>query len=245
MPVLGNALWVVVPAAGIGKRFGSEQPKQYASLAGSTVIGQTLSRLARINGAAAIVAAVRADDDTWPSIDARYSGPVPLLRAPGGAERCHSVLNALDAVSADADDDDWALVHDAVRPCVRLQDIDKLLEQVRRDPVGGLTAVPVRDTMKRSDRDGRVGETVQREGLWHALTPQVFRYGLLRDVLRERIGAGQLVTDEAQAMEQAGHRPLLVPGRADNLKITQADDLALAEHILAAQADRQPVSSPE
>lgn len=237
-PPADNARWVILPAAGIGKRFGAEQPKQYARLAGTTVIGHTLSRLARISAVRAIVVAVRPDDPFWPGVASAYEGPVPLVRTDGGAERCHSVLNALDAVAAEATDTDWAIVHDAVRPCVRREDIEKLLGQIADDPVGGLTAVPVRDTMKRSDEQGRVDATVPRDGLWHALTPQVFRFGLLRSVLRERIGAGQLVTDEAQAMEQAGHRPALVPGGADNLKITQADDLLLAEHILAAQASR-------
>jgi 2-C-methyl-D-erythritol 4-phosphate cytidylyltransferase len=156
----------------------------------------------------------------------------PPLIATGGQERRDSVLNSLDALTEHASIDDWVLVHDAVRPCLRDEDIDRLMNALWSDAVGGLLAVPVRDTMKRAGGDGRISETVSRESLWHAQTPQMFRLGALRDAIRQSVDAGRNVTDEAQAMELTGARPGLVQGHEDNIKITQPEDLKLAEMFL-------------
>jgi 2-C-methyl-D-erythritol 4-phosphate cytidylyltransferase len=155
--------------------------------------------------------------------------------AAGGAERCDSVQNCLAALLADAEAEDWVLVHDAARPCVRRSDIDRLIAAARQHAVGAILALPARDTMKRADAAGCSIETVERAGLWHAQTPQMFRIGPLRAALADAIGRGRRVTDEAQAMELLGLRPLLVPGPMDNIKITRAEDLELAARILAAQ----------
>jgi 2-C-methyl-D-erythritol 4-phosphate cytidylyltransferase len=147
------------------------------------------------------------------------------------------VLNALHGLARDADALDWVLVHDAARPCLRLDDLERMLAELALDPVGGLLAVPVRDTMKRSDgaMPPRVSDTADRAQLWHAYTPQMFRLGALISALGEAIGSGELVTDEAAAMERMGQRPRLVEGHADNIKITRAEDLPLARFFLERQ----------
>jgi len=229
------AYWVVLPAAGVGRRMGSAIPKQYLELTpGRTVIEHTLDLFLdhpRITG---VAVALGAEDGYWSGT--AYAEHPRVLRAAGGAERCHSVLNALDALAAGhARADDWVLVHDAARPCLRRSDLDHLIDTLRDDPVGGLLAIPVRDTMKRADGSGRVQATVDRASLWHAYTPQMFRLGLLREALRLTLEAGVLVTDDASAMEYLGRAPLLVEGHADNLKITRAEDLPLARFYLEQQ----------
>ncbi|MDZ7663163.1 2-C-methyl-D-erythritol 4-phosphate cytidylyltransferase [Thiohalophilus sp.] len=225
--------WCVIPAAGIGKRMGSEIPKQYLELNGRAIILHTLDRLLAhpsVNGA---IVALSRHDGWWEHLDTRYAKPV--TRIEGGIERCHSVLNALHELALHADDADWVLVHDAARPCLAPSDLEHLMTTLAEDEVGGLLAVPVRDTMKRAEASGRVVDTVEREGLWHALTPQMFRLGLLRSALENAIEAEQLVTDEASAMEYAGYQPLLVEGSTANIKITRPEDLALAEFYLQQQ----------
>ncbi len=222
--------WAVVPAAGVGRRMGSDIPKQYLPLNGRRVIEHTLQRLLDHPRIERILVALSPEDAWWPGTDhARHAG---LITLDGGAERCHSVLHALDRLSGMAADDDWVLVHDAARPCLRSGDIDALMEGVADHPAGGLLGMPVRDTMKRADRSGQVAETVCREGLWHAFTPQMFRLGLLRDALSRALEQGVQVTDEASAMELAGHSPRLIAGRPDNIKITRPEDLALAAFYL-------------
>jgi len=226
--------WAVIPAAGVGSRMQADRPKQYLPLLGETVIETTLQRLlshARISGG---VVAISSDDGWWPALSVDVDKP--LWVADGGTERCHSVRNALRCLSAQAEDDDWVLVHDAARPCLRTEDVDELIRCCETHPVGGLLAVPVKDTLKRADAAQTVLETVDRNRLWQAQTPQMFRLGALRDALQQALDANALVTDEASAMERAGHAPLLVEGHADNLKITHPEDLALAalylQHLL-------------
>ncbi len=225
--------WGVIPAAGKGTRMGAERPKQYLELAGRTVLEYTLERLAADPRIAGIVVALGPDDADWRRL-AMPAG-VEVRTVPGGAERCHSVLNALELLAGHAAADDWVLVHDAARPCLRPADLSRLLDILAGDPVGGLLALPVRDTMKRAGAGDHVDTTVDRSGLWHALTPQMFRLRALREALAGAIAAGVLVTDEAAAMEWAGHRPRLVAGAGDNLKITRPEDLPLAEYYLARQ----------
>ncbi|MFP5507268.1 MAG: 2-C-methyl-D-erythritol 4-phosphate cytidylyltransferase, partial [Gammaproteobacteria bacterium] len=177
--------------------------------------------------------AVAGGDPYWPTL--RCELPCPLIVAPGGAERADSVLNALQVLRERAADDDWVLVHDAARPCVRADDLRRLIDALRDDPVGGLLAVPVRDTMKQATDDGRCAATVDRSRLWHALTPQMFRLGALRAALIAAHTDGIAVTDDASALEHAGQRPRLVEGHADNIKITRPEDLALAEFFLRQQ----------
>ena len=226
-------LWCVVPAAGRGLRVGGDLPKQYLPLSGRTVMQCTLDRLCLLP-AEAVIVPVAADDDRARRLDYRDAS---LLRfVTGGAERADSVLAGLEAIAHQASADDWVLVHDVARPCVRIEDIELLLATIATHPVGGLLGNRVRDTMKRG-RGDEVAETVPRDNLWHALTPQVFRFGLLRRALLEARGKGLAVTDEAQAVELLGEKPLLVEGARDNLKITWPEDLQMAEAFLKLQAE--------
>ena len=227
------AYWVIVPAAGTGARMGSAVPKQYLPLRGSTVLGQTLRRLAALPGLAGIVVALHPEDAYWPSVELPAGVNVTLCE--GGAQRSQSVLNALLALQGRAAEDDWVLVHDAVRPCVRIVDIVRLLEAISAHACGGLLAVPVSSTLKRSNAQGDVQETVTRDNVWQAATPQAFRLARLRSALTAAELSGVQLTDEASALELAGLAPRLVRGTADNIKITYPEDLILAELILDAQ----------
>ena len=231
--------WAVMPAAGVGRRMGGTIPKQYLDLDGRTVIDHTIECLLLHPTVDGLYVAI-SDEDRWWS-ETEYAGHPDVVVVPGGVERCYSVFNALESLSTRADGHDWVLVHDAARPCVRRTDIDHLLAMVGAHEVGGLLGMPVRDTMKRCDAADRVVETVDRLHLWHAFTPQMFRLELLHDALKRALQAGILVTDEASAVEWAGHRPIMVEGHADNIKITRPDDLSLAEHYLKRQAEVDPL----
>jgi 2-C-methyl-D-erythritol 4-phosphate cytidylyltransferase len=226
--------WALIPAAGMGRRMGSDIPKQYLPLGGKTVLEHTLDALARHPAIDGLVLVLGADDSCAATFPDQVRGK-PLLLAMGGAERSDSVMSGLERLAGQADDQDWVLVHDAARPCLRREDLDRLIETLRDHPVGGLLGVPVRDTMKRGDARQVVCETVDRDGLWHALTPQMFRLGPLREALCAARDQGLPVTDDASAMELAGQVPLLVEGHGDNLKITRPEDLALAEFYLHQQ----------
>jgi 2-C-methyl-D-erythritol 4-phosphate cytidylyltransferase len=223
--------WAVVPAAGSGTRMGRERPKQYLPLGDKVVLEHTLDALLACPQVDGIVVAVAADDPYWPNIGRRYSTR-NVQGVTGGAERCHSVLHALDHLAGQAAARDQVLVHDAARPCVRADDIGRLIDAVGSDGNGGLLALPVADTVKQADASARVAATVDRNRLWRALTPQLFRIDLLRAALGAALDDGLLVTDDAAAMEHAGYRPLLVAGASDNIKITVPADLALAEFFL-------------
>ncbi|WP_444677032.1 2-C-methyl-D-erythritol 4-phosphate cytidylyltransferase [Halomonas sp. E19] len=229
---MSEALWLVVPAAGQGRRMGAHCPKQYLPLAGRTVMAQTLARLHLAFPAARLCLCLDPHDAYF---DPAWVPFASWQRVAGGAERADSVRHALAALAGQAGEDDLVLVHDVARPCVTVGDLERLHAALRGDAVGGLLAAPVADTMKRGDGQGRVARTEPREGLWHALTPQGFRYGLLRRALAAAQRGGVAVTDEASAVEALGEAPRLVPGRRDNLKITHPEDLALAAQILAAQ----------
>jgi 2-C-methyl-D-erythritol 4-phosphate cytidylyltransferase len=232
-------IWVVVPAAGSGRRFGAERPKQYADVDGLPLLHWTLTRLAQVQRVRGLMVVLSPDDAHWPGWP--VIGDKPLLTAVGGAERADSVLAGLHALPAEAAADSLVLVHDAARPCVRVVDVDRLIDRVG-DGEGGLLAAPVRDTIKREApatpgaRTAEVAETVARSGLWRALTPQIFRRRALSDALAVARARGMTPTDEAQAMEWAGVKPILVEGAEDNIKVTTAHDLALARFLLREQA---------
>ena len=223
--------YAVVPAAGAGSRMGADIPKQYLTLAGQTVLEHSLDVLLACERIATVVLVLSADDERWPEIMHRYKDS-RVETVTGGAERCHSVLNGLEHLAGTAGVDDWVLVHDAARPCVRQQDIEMLMTRLEDHAVGGLLGVPVADTMKQVDSDSMILKTVERDGLWRALTPQMFRLGPLRDALQQAIASGVMVTDDASAMEMAGYRARMVEGQADNIKITRPADLQLAEFYL-------------
>jgi 2-C-methyl-D-erythritol 4-phosphate cytidylyltransferase len=223
--------WAVVPAAGSGRRMGGDIPKQYLPLQGSTVLERTLNTLFACEFIEGVVLVLSPEDGYWPEIAPQFSGK-NLICVVGGDERCHSVLNAVHHLRGFAAAHDWVLVHDAARPCVRASDITELIETLADDVCGGLLGVPVADTMKRVGEDGRIEGTIDRQALWHAQTPQMFRLGLLQSAMEQAIAQDRLVTDEASAMEMAGYRPCMVRGHADNIKITVPSDLTLAEFYL-------------
>ena len=232
-----HAIWAVVPAAGIGKRMQSSIPKQYLPLNGRPVIEHTLQTLLKSKYIKGLVLALQSDDEYWQQVDIGDSGK-PVLIAAGGSERANSVLNALTLLmqSADYSAEDWVMVHDAVRPCLRLSDIEKLALEVNSDS-GALLALPVRDTMKRQHAsDASVQSTVPREQLWHALTPQYFPAERLQNALQQALENSRSITDESSAMELAGYSPQLVVGNEDNIKITRPDDLRLASLYLQSQS---------
>ena len=209
------------------------RPKQYLPLLGRAILQHTLERLGHYPRLRGLVVGIAADDAYWPTLATEI--PNLLTTYVGGAERAQTVLNGLRALETYAAPDDWVLVHDAARPCVRHADIDVLLAAVAGHADGGLLALPLSDTVKRADHNGCVEDTVARAGLWRALTPQVFRLAALSDALESAMRAGVEITDEASAMEYSGARPRLVHGHADNIKITEPEDLALAELFLREQ----------
>lgn len=222
--------WVVVPAAGRGSRFGSEVPKQYLELFGRTVLHHTLDRLARHPGVSGLVVALSADDARWPGW--RELRGKPVLRCEGGRERADSVLAGLRALPERVRERDWVLVHDAARPCLRQDDLSRLLDHGCAHGVGAILAAPVRDTLKRATAGGEIKHSEPRENLWRALTPQLFRRATLTRALESALAAGAAITDEAMAIERIGLKPLLVEGAEDNIKITTPADLPMAEFLL-------------
>jgi len=212
---------------------GGPVPKQYLLLQGRTILDRTIARLLKVPQISRIQVVVSEDDGWWG--ESLFSDHPRVVRVAGGAERCHSVLNALHALTTSAVADDWVLIHDAARPCVRPSDIERLIATLADHPVGGLLAVPLHDTIKQATQQHTVQATLPRESLWRAFTPQMFRLGQLTQALEQALGSGQLVTDEASAMELAGRQPLLVEGAADNIKITRPEDLALAAFYLQRQ----------
>ncbi len=225
-----DCYWALIPAAGVGARMQADRPKQYLPLLGKTVIEHTLERFVQHPAIRGIVVALGAADAYWAGLD--FNPDKAFYTAEGGAERSDSVLNALKVLQEHARPTDWVLVHDAARPCLHARDIDTLITACRADAVGGILATPVRDTMKRADEAQRIRRTEEREGLWHALTPQMFRLQDLTRALESALAEGVNITDEASAMEYVGQRPRLVEGRGDNIKITRAQDLDLAEFFL-------------
>ena len=223
--------FAIVPAAGSGARFGSPTPKQYELLAGRPLIHYSLAVLCACPLIERVWVVLAPDDTGWRSFDWTPLGPKLESVFSGGATRSASVANGLRAAATAVCDEDWLLVHDAARPCLSLPMLAHLCAELADDPVGGLLAVPLADTLKRADDEQRVARTEARDGLWQAQTPQMFRYGLLRRALAEH-PAG---TDEASAIEALGLRPRLVRGDASNLKVTYAADLRLAEMILRAR----------
>lgn len=224
--------FALIPAAGSGSRMGNELPKQYLPLAGKPMIFHALRRLcgsSRLRGVFVILAP---KDGEWAKHDwSEFEDKLMVIRC-GGGTRAQSVLNGLDAArgTSPIGDDDWILVHDAARPCLSEIQLDRLMDELADDEVGGLLAVPVADTLKRSDDSSRVERTEPREHLWQAQTPQMFRYKLLVEALG--MAGGTAMTDDAGAVEALGLHPRLVLSDARNLKVTYPQDLALAELIL-------------
>jgi len=279
--------WLVMPAAGVGRRFGESIPKQYAELHGRTVMEWSMAPFMYDSRCLGLVVVLGPNDAHWPAVASRlpdvtgatrasaniaaaladatrvaeraaqraggddadgFTDPgltipsIPAVTLPkvttttGGGERSNSVRNGLRALAGRAADDDWVLVHDAARPCVSRQDVDRLLDRVQTHAVGGILAAPAADTLKRAGENKEIIQTIDRTSLWRALTPQMFRYARLCEALDRAHADGRTPTDEAQALEWIGERPLVVEGSTTNLKITSADDLVIAVALLAAHA---------
>ncbi|TMX43831.1 2-C-methyl-D-erythritol 4-phosphate cytidylyltransferase [Vibrio sp. Hep-1b-8] len=219
----------VVPAAGVGSRMQADRPKQYLKISGKTILEHTVEKLLTHTLVDKVIVAISDDDPYFPQLNLANNPEV--IRVSGGKERADSVLSALDYIESNQLAQ-WAMVHDAARPCVDLNDIDNLIKVAITNQLGGILATPVRDTMKRANAQQNIDHTVDREALWHALTPQLFKTQPLRYALSQALDQGGPITDEASAIEWLGEKPALVHGRADNIKITQPEDLALAEFYL-------------
>lgn len=229
--------FLVLPAAGSGRRMQQALPKQYLQVLGKTLLQHTLENLGGLSELSCIALAVSPQDEHIDSVLAALSPQLreKVLLVQGGAERTDSVRAAVMALAVHAAPQDWVLVHDAVRPCVGHDDVRRLLAALQNEPAGGLLAQPVRDTLKRADARGYVLGTVDRDGLWQAATPQVFRHGILLQALEHCAARGLLVTDEAAAVEALGLPVKLVQGHADNIKLTWPEDLAMIETLLQAR----------
>ncbi len=227
------SIWAVVPAAGKGTRMGAALPKQYLPLAGKTVIEHTLERLLKVSEIEQVVVALSAKDQCWQDLPLARHDKVDIVA--GGGERSDSVLNALYHLDNQADKLDWVLVHDAARPCIVPDSVRELINSVGDHLIGGILGVPVSDTLKQINSQFGIESTIDRRLVWHAQTPQLFRYGVLRDALERARNEDLDITDEASALEVIGYCPRMVEGRSDNLKITRQDDLWMAEMIMKSQ----------
>ena len=221
---------VVIPAAGTGSRMKSEIPKQYLPLAGRPIIEHALRVFADNPHVHSIIVVLSPDDEHWNKLEIHTDQKISVERS-GGASRAETVLNALKLLKAS--NEDWVLVHDAVRPGLSQAALERLISNLADDPVGGILAIPLADTLKRANSMNRIAKTEPRESLWQAQTPQMFRYGVLNEAL---LASGGAPTDESQAVEALGLQPKLVLGEARNFKITYPQDLQLAEALWRADA---------
>ncbi len=229
--VMSNKIWAVVPAAGVGKRMQADRPKQYLFLADKTVLEHTLTRLLQAEVFATVVVAISKEDPYWPKLE--ISCHPLVITAAGGKERADSVLSAMQTLRNNASDNDWVLVHDAARPCLTRDDIHHLIDTLKNDKVGGILALSSQDTLK-SVVNMEITKTIDRSMVWRALTPQMFRYGLLKQALEAAEGNPE-ITDEASALEIMNLKPKIVEGRPDNIKITRPEDLELAQIYMEQQ----------
>ena len=219
--------FVIIPAAGLGTRMKNAIPKQYLTVKGKSILEHTLKSLLSYQKFKKGVVVINKTDKYWPSLQVKYS---KLITAIGGQARCNSVLNGLLALKPYVKENDWILVHDAARPFIQLSDIDKLINALKDDPLGGILGTPLKNTIKYIDNKQYIFETLDRRSLWEALTPQMFRYHWLLQALSSAIEKNQAITDEANALELLGKHPKIIEGRADNIKITDPYDLTLFEY---------------
>jgi len=233
----GPAVHALIPAAGHSVRFGGTTLKQYAHLLGLPVIHHSIEAVKSHEAVVSVTVALAADDGIFEEL-VRPAFP-DVATAEGGDSRAQTVMNGLDYILSRDSAAQWVLVHDAARPCLSFSDLSRLLEQGLQCSDGAILATPVSDTLKRADADGRIEDTIDRSRYWAAQTPQLFRIRTLAANLKTALSAGLAPTDEAASMEQAGQHPLLVQGSSTNIKITGAEDLALAEFILQRQSMRE------
>ncbi len=238
-------VWAIIPASGIGQRMQSELPKQYLPLVDKTIIEHTLDRLLSHPEIAGAVVVLSAKDKYWANLNYQTQSKKPLVFAQGGVLRHQSVFNGLEKLFTDISQDCYALVHDAVRPLVTINDLNRLIEVARQHSAGALLGAPIADTIKQLNVDGNINQTMNRTGLWRAFTPQVFKADLLLDALKFVIENKLEITDDASAVEAMGQSPKLVLGSAENIKITLPEDLMLARQIWARQMISGELLSPK
>ena len=226
-------LWAIVPASGIGRRMLGDRPKQYLSFCHKTIIEHTLDRLFSCDKVCGVIIVLRKDDEYWEKL--QYKAQKPLLTAAGGTERQDSVINGLIKLCEVQKGSCYAMVHDAVRPLVKTEDLNNLIDEVEVNQVGAILASPITDTLKRVNQPGLITESIDRNGLWRAFTPQIFKLDLLLEALQKAKQNNQILTDDAAAMEASGYRPKVVECSPENIKITRPEDLKLAEHIWLSQ----------
>ncbi len=228
-----DPIWAIVPASGVGARMQGAVPKQYLQLCGKSILEHTLDRLLSFKQIDGVVLVLREEDRTWQTLN--YQSRKPLITATGGEERQHSVFSGLLKLLEIETADPLVMVHDAVRPLVSHQDLQRLIKSAKHNPAGAILGVPVSDTLKRQDDQTNVAETVERGGLWRAFTPQLFRAKLLLKAF-EHVSENNLpITDDAAAIEALGMRPALVECSVQNIKITHPQDLELATQIMLQQ----------
>ncbi len=219
---------VIIPAAGAGNRMAAAMPKQYLPLCGKPIILHSIQTFLACPRIADVHLALNPEDCFWRNLTLEANRR-PHLHYTGGDSRAQTVLNTLEAIRAQVDDENWILVHDAARPGLTVSLLNDLLDALENDAVGGLLALPLADTLKQSNADSRVINTIPREALWQAQTPQMFRYALLKKALESFSGTP---TDEAQAVEALGLQPKLVVGSLRNMKITYPQDMVLMEMLM-------------
>ena len=222
--------WVIIPAAGTGQRMGGDTPKQYVSVCGKTVIEHTINNFIDRKEIESICVSISKSDKYWSTLP--ISKNKKIITTVGGSERYQSVYNGLSAIKDEADNDDWVLVHDAVRPCLTKSVIDRLITEISSDVVGGILALPCTETMKRINDRNQIEETVNRESIWRAQTPQMFKYGKLFSAIKKVIDENIFITDEAMAMEFSNYKPVVILGDENNIKITHKIDLKQLELFL-------------
>ena len=225
--IKANSVWAVVPAAGIGRRYGASVPKQYDVVGNQAIISHTLDALFSYSEIKQIWVSVQSDDSLWGK--QAYADDKRVVKVAGGESRFISVFNALKAMQAYVKPDDWVLVHDAVRPCVNEELLIRLLTAIEGHAVGGILAIPMSDTVKSVKDSREVVMTLPRDAIWRAQTPQAFRYQVLFSALETASLNGYIVTDESSAVERMGLSPLVVRGSSMNIKITTPEDRMLFE----------------
>lgn len=228
---------VIVPAAGVGSRMNAGLPKQYLTLAGKTILDRTLEALLSHQQIDELLVVINNNDNYWQHSTFFNDPRISIID--GGIERYDSVLNALHSLDGLVDDQEWIMVHDVVRPFIQRDDLTKLINGVSNHIDGLVLGLPVRDTMKRTDSCGKVIDTISRELLWHAFTPQIFRIGQLKSAIERCIFEQVNITDEACAMESCGFNPTMLHGSPTNIKITYPHDISLAELMLTSLQGHQ------
>jgi 2-C-methyl-D-erythritol 4-phosphate cytidylyltransferase len=233
--------WVIVPAAGVGRRMAQAVPKQYLKVCGKTILEHSIERLLQAPSIAGVLVCVARNDELWSELGLEKNDRVKSVY--GGNERMHSVYNALNYLKKELDvADRYILVHDAVRPCVSIEDIERLISKVVSEDVGGILASPAVDTLKRVDKDFTIVETIERNKCWRAQTPQMFRLSIMQKSIEVLLNRNMLASDESAAVEASGFKSMIVEGSQQNIKLTMPEDLTIIEAILNAQkgSEKEP-----